>query len=164
MEALGIEPKTGSEKAATNRLNMYRKQLVTHLIQAGPEKKVANRIAKASFLAAYEQSEKRGSIAKKSDEEINFMMPSRQLTARSLQRQKTGQFQPEQPKIFFTAFLQLTSMANFDCLIEFPLQTWFLLFAMWFAAGRVSDPRRTADGPHLPTPRSSPRASLTTGR
>ena len=110
---------------------MYRKQLVTHLIQAGPEKKVANRIAKASFLAAYEQSEKRGSIAKKTDEEINFMMPKRQLTARSLQRQKTGQFQPEQPKIFFTAFLQLTSMANFDCLIEFPLQTWFLLFAMW---------------------------------
>ena len=52
MEALGIEPKTGSEKAATNRLIMYRKQLVTHLIQAGPEKKVANRIAKASFLAA----------------------------------------------------------------------------------------------------------------
>ena len=51
MEALGIEPKTGSEKAATNRLIMYRKQLVTHLIQAGPEKKVANRIAKASFLA-----------------------------------------------------------------------------------------------------------------
>ena len=50
MEALGIDPKTGSEKAATNRLNMYRKQ-------------VANRIAKASFLAAYEQSEKRGSIA-----------------------------------------------------------------------------------------------------
>ena len=44
MEALGIDPKTGSEKAATNRLNMYRKQLVTHLIQAGPEKKVAKRI------------------------------------------------------------------------------------------------------------------------
>ena len=130
---------------------MYRKQLVTHLIQAGPEKKAANRIAKASFLAAYEQSEKRGAIAKKTDEEINFMMPKRQLTARSLQRQKTGQFQPEQPKIFFTAFLQLTSMANFDCLIEFPLQTWFLLFAMWYAAGRVSDPQRTAHtSPHTP--------------
>ena len=151
MEALGIDPKTGSEKAATNRLNMYRKQLVTHLIQAGPEKKVANRIAKASFLAAYELSEKRGSLAPKTDEQINFMMPSRQLTARSLQRQKTGQFQPEQPKIFFTAFLQLTSMANFDCLIEFPLQTWFLLFAMWYAAGRVSDPQRTAHAsPHTP--------------
>ena len=47
--------------------------------------------------------------------------------------------------------LQLTSMANFDCLIEFPLQTWFLLFAMWCAAGRVSDPQRTAHtSPHTP--------------
>ena len=42
-------------------------------------------------------------------------------------------------------------MANFDCLIEFPLQTWFLLFAMWYAAGRVSDPQRTAHtSPHTP--------------
>ena len=56
-------PEDGVGKAATNRLNMYRKQLVTHLIQAGAEKKAANRIAKASFLAAYEQSEKRGAIA-----------------------------------------------------------------------------------------------------